>query len=120
MVEQRDVVRQQEHIGSLLRGALEDGRDGGRARGASLGLEELEDGERLEGEEACCRMLVRGLLVIVVVFVGGVETDRADEGGRLLAAEDFVKEGGCCGGHFFLVGNWRGEKSRFEVLGCWL
>jgi len=38
-------------------------------------------------------VLVRGVFVVVVV--GGVETDRADEGGGLLAAEDFVKEGGC-------------------------
>jgi hypothetical protein len=89
-----------------------------------LGLEELEDGKRFEGEEACRRVLVRWVFVVVVV--GGVETDRAYEGGRLLAAEDFVQEGGCCGRHFsslakemsVVVFFFRGERRAKLSVGC--
>jgi len=85
VVEEGDVVREEEHV--WLGAAGEDGGNGGGAGLAPLALEELDDGERLEGEEA-------GRRVLVVRVRVGVEIDGTDKRGRLLAAKELVEESG--------------------------
>lgn len=63
---------------------------------ATLGLEELDDGEGLEVDKASGRVLVRG--VVGDGLAAGVEVDGACQGSGLFAAEDF-EEGGNYGCH---------------------
>ncbi len=122
VVEQRDVVRQQHQVG-VGRRALENGRDGGRARLAALRLEQLDHGQGLELHEARRRVHVVG--VVVHVQVHGAHQRRL-----LLAPEELAENrghgdgreiaSGCCRERIYgvavigLVWYVRREKRR-----CW-
>lgn len=92
VIEDGDVVSQEELVWPV--GSLVDAGDSSRAGHAALGLEKLEDSERLEVNEASSSVLVVRIIDDGVARV--IESDGADEGSLLLAAEDLAEERSHC------------------------